>query len=74
MRTKVIAQIKSNLPIDRDGSSKSKSDHEARVSFVALIGHREDDQRACWIFNKSQRRRRSDEDDDLIRCMSNVMI
>jgi len=51
MRTKVIN--------DRIGSGISKSNHQARVivvSLLALIGCRGDDQRACGMFNKIQRR------------------
>lgn len=77
MRTKLITHIKCNLLIDRVGWSMSKSNHQARVtsvSFVALIALRQDDQRACGTFNKSQRRARSDEDDELMQDMSNVRI
>lgn len=76
-RTKLITQIKCSLLIDRVGSRTSKSNHQARVtsvSFVALIGRREDDQRAHGTFNKSQRRAQSDEDDELMQGMSKVRI
>lgn len=74
---KIITQIKCSPLTDRVGSSVSKSNHQARVtlvSFVALIGRTEDDQRAHGTFNKSQRRARSDEDDELMQGMSKVGI